>query len=210
MSTDKNIRIPQQARSIEKKKRIVDAAMELFGEKGFDGTNAKAIAKNAGVSVGTFYAYFKDKKALLMDILGQHMADVDQSVFQDLEKMIRDGASGREIIRQAVTLGAATHNHSPGLMRVMLALRYTDEDMARFSEAENEALIGKLTVLFEAMRERLRVTDMEAAAHVVGNAFEETMHSVVILESKVEKERLFDALTDMAATYLFKNPDAKA
>ncbi len=62
----KNIRIPRQDRSIEKKNRIVKAAKELFAEKGFDNTDTKEISKRAGVSIGTFYAYFEDKKAILL------------------------------------------------------------------------------------------------------------------------------------------------
>ncbi len=54
MSSDKNIHIPQQSRSIEKKKRIMDTAMVMFSERGFQGTNAKVIALSAEVSIGTF------------------------------------------------------------------------------------------------------------------------------------------------------------
>lgn len=209
MSSDKNIRIPQQARSIEKKKRIVDAAIDLFSEQGFQGTNAKEIASSAGVSVGTFYAYYKDKKTLLVDILGQHVDDVDQSIFHELTQMIPAGASGREIIRRAVEVSHKTHHHSPGLLRTMLAMRYTDEDIARLGEAETEALIDKFSMLLGTMKDRLRVTDMEAAARIVTNAFKETMHSVAVFGPKIEQDRLFEALIDMTATYLFKDPDEK-
>lgn len=210
MSNEKNIRIPQQTRSIEKKNRIIDAAATLFTEKGFQGTNAKEIASRAGVSVGTFYAYYKDKKTLLMDILGQHMTDVDNSLFSEIEKLVRSGASGRDIIQQAVEVGFKSHHHSPGLLRTMLAMQYTDEGVALLSKTEGEELIQNLSRLFTAIQDRLRITDMEAAARVIANAFETTLHSVIIFESKIEQERLFNALIDMTATYLFKDPDAKA
>lgn len=56
------IREPIQKRSIEKKIKIVKAGLELFCEKGFYHTNTVEIAKVAGVSTGTVYSYFKDKK----------------------------------------------------------------------------------------------------------------------------------------------------
>lgn len=56
------IREPTQKRSIEKKTKIIKAGLELFCEKGFYHTNTAEIAKAAGVSTGTVYSYFKDKK----------------------------------------------------------------------------------------------------------------------------------------------------
>ncbi|WP_283816550.1 TetR/AcrR family transcriptional regulator [Pseudodesulfovibrio sediminis] len=207
MSHEKKIRIPQQTRSIEKKSRIVDAAMKLFSEKGFQKTNAKEIASEAHVSVGTFYAYYTDKKALLLDILKRHITTVDQTIFHKLNASMQTGISGREIMRRIVTEAHKTHHHPPELLRTLLAMRYTDTDIARLSETQNEALINKLATFFESIQSKLRITDMSAAARVVSNAFEETMHSVAVFDSKIEQERLFDALTDMTATYLFKDPD---
>ena len=56
------IREPMQKRSIEKKTKIIIAGLDLFCEKGFYNTNTVEIAKAAGVSTGTVYSYFKDKK----------------------------------------------------------------------------------------------------------------------------------------------------
>jgi AcrR family transcriptional regulator len=43
---------------------LVDAALAVFGEKGFRGTNLEDVAKQAGVSKGTVYLYFASKDAL--------------------------------------------------------------------------------------------------------------------------------------------------
>jgi AcrR family transcriptional regulator len=208
MNNDTTVRVPQQARSIDKRNRLVDAAMALFGEKGFQGTNAKEIAGKAGVSVGTFYAYFTDKKALLLEILSRHMADVDAAVFEELRAMVRDGATGREMMRLTIRLGHDSHHHAPELLRIMLAMRYTDEDFTRMVTVENRDMTAKIVGLLSAMGDNLRVTDLEAAAQVVANAFEETMHSVAVFGSDIKQDRLYEALADMTAVYLFKDPDA--
>lgn len=208
MSSKSTVRVPQQARSIEKRKRLVNAAMILFGEKGYQRTNAKEIARAADVSVGTFYAYFKDKKALLFELIVQHLAEVDQSILGELERMIRDREPGRQLMRTLVRLGHESHHQSPELLRVMLSLRYSDEDFARFVEQDNQRLTGKLVDLFKTMEDRLRVTDLEAAATVISNAFEETMHMVATRTPAIEAGRLYEALADMAAVYLFRDPDA--
>ena len=61
-------RIPRQERSIGKKLQITEAGLKLFSEKGYHNTNTKEIAAEAGVSVGTFYAYFEDKNQLTSTI----------------------------------------------------------------------------------------------------------------------------------------------
>lgn len=208
MNNENAVRVPQQARSIEKRNRLVEAAMILFGEKGFYGTNAKEIARAAGVSVGTFYAYFADKKELLLEILSRHMAEVDESVFPELKAMIRDGATGREVGRRIIRLGHQSHHHAPGLLRVMLGMRYADEDFNRLALAQGREMTDRFARLLGVMRGHLRVTDLEAAARVVANAFEETMHSVAVFGTDIDRERLYAALEDMVAAYLFNDPDA--
>ncbi len=44
---------------------ILAAALELFEEKGFDGTAVPELARRAGVGTGTIYRYFVTKEALL-------------------------------------------------------------------------------------------------------------------------------------------------
>ena len=63
---DVSIREPKQKRSIEKKAKIIEAGAELFREKGYHNTNTIEIAKAAGVSTGTVYGYFKDKRDIYL------------------------------------------------------------------------------------------------------------------------------------------------
>jgi AcrR family transcriptional regulator len=49
----------------DKREAIVDAALELFVERGFYGTAVPEIADRAGVGAGTIYRYFESKEALV-------------------------------------------------------------------------------------------------------------------------------------------------
>ena len=53
------------SRGEESRQRIVDAALELFREKGWDATTMRAVAQKAGVSLGNAYYYFESKEHLL-------------------------------------------------------------------------------------------------------------------------------------------------
>lgn len=85
MENVKQIRNPQQKRSIEKKERIIDAGMHLFCEKGYYNTNTAEIAKKAGVSTGIVYSYFKNKDDILMEALAKLSDDMHQMIRRALE-----------------------------------------------------------------------------------------------------------------------------
>jgi AcrR family transcriptional regulator len=62
-----------------KRQRLLDAAYDLFQTKGADGTTIDEIARRAQVAKGTFYLYFRDKKAILDTLV----FDICHKVFRD-------------------------------------------------------------------------------------------------------------------------------
>src|ERR1044071_3264553 len=57
--------IPQRAASEETRQQILDTALGLFRERGFDATTIRDIAGHAGLSLGAAYYYFKSKEAIV-------------------------------------------------------------------------------------------------------------------------------------------------
>jgi AcrR family transcriptional regulator len=53
----------------EKQKQIVDAAIQIFAEKGYSNTSTAEIAKLAGVAEGTIFKHFGTKDKLLLSII---------------------------------------------------------------------------------------------------------------------------------------------
>lgn len=55
--------------------RILDAAAQLFAERGFDGTPTSAIARQATVPKGLLFYYFPTKKSLLAALMDERLTD---------------------------------------------------------------------------------------------------------------------------------------
>ncbi|MFC8055051.1 TetR/AcrR family transcriptional regulator [Bacillus cereus] len=53
----------------ERQMRILEAAVDMFGEKGYASTSTSEIAKRAGVAEGTIFRYYKTKKDLLLAVV---------------------------------------------------------------------------------------------------------------------------------------------
>lgn len=65
------IKNPQQSRSLKTKQRIVAAGHKLIRENGYYNVTTPEIAKEAGVSTGILYRYFKNKLAIVIEIMDQ-------------------------------------------------------------------------------------------------------------------------------------------
>lgn len=69
MSEHKNIRKPMQKRALEKKNKILVTSRKLFSDKNYFNVSTNEIAKEAGISIGTLYSYYKSKEDILIDLV---------------------------------------------------------------------------------------------------------------------------------------------
>lgn len=63
------VKKPQQARSQETRNRIIEAGSRLLNERGYYNVTTADIAKEAGVSTGILYRYFKNKLDITIEVL---------------------------------------------------------------------------------------------------------------------------------------------
>lgn len=135
----------------DKAERILDAALELFAERGFHGTAVPLVAERAQVGAGTIYRYFASKEALVNALYQRWKEAVLRSVLVGFpfEKAPRDQLTHfvRATMRFARENPAAfrfleLHHHAP----------YLDEK----SKAIEERALGMVrTLLSETARQGL-------------------------------------------------------
>ena len=70
----------------EKKKKLIDASFKEFSLNNFNDVSINRIIKEAGISRGSFYMYFVDKKDLYFYLLEQHLEIIINSMREDLIK----------------------------------------------------------------------------------------------------------------------------
>jgi AcrR family transcriptional regulator len=96
--------------------QIIDAAFAVFGEIGYEATVIKDIAERAGISTGTIYTYFNDKKALF-----RATAQEGWSRFlAEIRAIVEAHAPLNERIQTFIETGFTTLKRSLPLLRGML------------------------------------------------------------------------------------------
>jgi AcrR family transcriptional regulator len=79
-------------RAEDTRRKIYEAAMELFREKGFEPTTMRDIAAKAGVALGGAYYYFSSKDAIVLAFYAEMQASSDAPVLEALasHKKLKD------------------------------------------------------------------------------------------------------------------------
>ncbi|MEW4369675.1 TetR/AcrR family transcriptional regulator [Paenibacillus kandeliae] len=68
---------------LDKRAQIVEAALELFAQQGFDATTVPEIATRAEVGAGTIYRYFSSKEALLNALFQEKISWLHEAFQRD-------------------------------------------------------------------------------------------------------------------------------
>lgn len=84
------------ARGQRTRQRILDAALEVFGEAGYDGCGVDAITQRAGCSRAAFYQYFESKEDVFRQLTGLVARQLDAST-EALGSLTADAAGWRAL-----------------------------------------------------------------------------------------------------------------
>ncbi len=89
---------PRTERGRRTLRKLLDAAAEEFGEKGFHEASVSSITRRAGVALGSFYTYFDSKDALFRALV----ADMSEKVRTSARSALSDDMGALEIERAAL------------------------------------------------------------------------------------------------------------
>jgi AcrR family transcriptional regulator len=133
--------------------KILDAALALFREQGFDDTTMRGIAERAGVATGAAYYYYPSKDAIVMDFYQRACEEMQEKLalalesISDLEEGLRELIAvklahfgpTREVLRTLLRNGAdPKHPLSPFSAETK---RIRDLDISWFQHVVNQARV---------------------------------------------------------------------
>lgn len=137
------------------RERLVRAALDLFGEQGYENTAVAQIAERAGLTKSTFFRHFRDKREVLFggqDVLAELMTSAIAEAGA--------GAGPLEAVEAALVATAVTFTderraHGPQRLRVIAS---NDE----LRERAALKMVGFAVAMTDALKRR-GVPELEAA-----------------------------------------------
>ena len=83
---------PLSKRGLDTRRRLLDAAENVFGALGYHDASIVKVAAAAGVAAGTFYLYFDSKKAIFDELV----VDLNRRVRHAMKEASSQGSTRRE------------------------------------------------------------------------------------------------------------------
>jgi len=122
-----------------KRQQILNAAKSLFAAKGLDGTTMRAIATEAGYSVGAAYSYYQSKDDIFAALLADSLSDLGRYI----KMSVRKNGYPEEIITGAFIAFHRFFSDRPEERRLCLTLFGAASSAIEGNSAE-KALSSKL------------------------------------------------------------------
>ena len=173
-------------------KRIIDAALEEYGEHGWSGFTMDGVARRAGVGKSTVYLRWQDKDTLLTDAVGSSSDELGTV----------DTGSLRGDLRQ-LSVNLFRQFREPAgwaSLRIMIDTAGAAEPLGRFTETVADVQVERVETILQRAAAR-----GESTEGVSPNAVAEVIYGSVTMQClgvRLERRALTDAEIDQRAAAL--------
>lgn len=201
-------RTPTRERGIATREKLVNAAWQLFTDKGYFKTNAKDIAMRAGVATGSFYAYFNNKKELIIELLRRFYKDGTEKMLLNYKQhtdtmLTNDIDAQKNFVRLCIKSLKDSHEINPVFLRDIAVLILMDDEVGEVNREEEEKIFSYLMRLLQQHKQYIRVDDLHAASVMLFRISDEMIHRIRLHKEDINAEHLLRELEEMICRYLF-------
>lgn len=158
------VRAPRQARSQETYDRFVDATIELLAEKPFDQITVSDIVRRADRTVGSFYARFEDKYAVLYAIVRDRDVLIRDRVRTFCEPSRWAGIPLEVFVTEAVRLNVLAYRRSSVVLRTAITACTIDERIRKLRRESLRFYAETQKEFFRARSADVKRADVERAS----------------------------------------------
>ena len=191
----REIRIPVQKRSIEKRKKIIDSALKLFNTKGYFNTSIAEIAKEADLAIGSIYAYFKDKKDLFLELANLYGNTIYNHSVKELSK-IKDTTDLDLMIKTTINIILQSHKIFPEFHKEMMILCSMDNEIKYQVREQQQLLLNKYKEEFQNFD--LNLKNKNEKNFLIYSLIEDTCHEIIYDEkSNLNKDVLLEECAEI-------------
>jgi len=191
--------VPNQARSRATFARILQVAVELLQEVGWDGFNTNLLAERVGVRVSAVYRYFPNKEAVVATLAERLITEWD-TWFDHLYEGDDACADIESAWCQSIDLFYESIQSRVGGVAVRHAMKMSPA-LQEMEKADGEYLVGRLVDSLQRYLPHLKKREARLSAVLLMASVEPIMDAA--LQSKPDAgRRLLDEMKKMHVEYL--------
>lgn len=188
-------RAPTQQRSRERVERMLAAAAALIAEQGSDAMRMGEVAERAGVSIGSLYQFFPDKRAIVWALAERYTAE-SQACISAALKDVSDAEGLKRAFSELVDIYYGMFLAEP-VMRDIWSGTQADKALRELELADSRANARFLVAVLKRLRPGADTVAMDTAALLVWQMGEAVMRLAISVDRE-EGDRLVAAYKRMA------------
>lgn len=198
---------PRQARSLARRKQLLQAGRLLFAEKGFEATSIAEITAKVETAAGAFYIYFRSKRQLLVALMNELLERLGR-----LDLRPEGGGDVRQGLRRFLAAVFRADLEYYGVVRAWQEASLTDAELGRMQGAIQcwtEARIARVFQLLQAHPGARSDGDLSTFARMMDRHF----WSLLARGSQLSRrgfDREIKTAADVIYHYLFLDPQRES
>ncbi|HSQ89820.1 TetR/AcrR family transcriptional regulator [Romboutsia sp.] len=197
-----NIREPKQKRAIEKKESLINAAFQLFNEKGFYNTNSKEIAKKAGVSTGLFYNYFNDKSDIFLEILNR----ISEKNYLELEKILEKLSKEndkKQLLKSFFIENIKLLSELAFIYKDIETIKKEYEEIGKYRDKNKQRIKILMMSFFNKINDEENIKNLDIKWEIIQTTIDANYILISKLENKDDKLKFIDEMVCLIYNYMF-------
>jgi AcrR family transcriptional regulator len=169
-------RRPKQRRARQTVEAVLDAVVRLLKRDGSKAITTNRIAEVAGVSIGSVYQYFPDKRAIFTALHQRHIDQIDRMV---QTKLVEHAASSiEELVRAMVEAMVEAHAIDPELYELLMTeVPHRADGTRDFAVRLHGAFLLAISSRAHELKKR---RDLDKVVFVVTHMVEALSHGAVL------------------------------
>jgi AcrR family transcriptional regulator len=167
-------RPPNRELRDQRRTAILDAAVRLFAEHGYDATDTQTLSDSLGMGKGTLYRYFASKQELFAAAVNRSIDRLDECIEQSMAAV--DDPLDR--FEAAIVAYLAFFDENPGVVELLIQERaiFKDNQRPTYFQRRDAKADRRHNMLHQLVAEgRLRDVRPEHLCEVLGNTLYGTM-----------------------------------
>ncbi|RWH74411.1 MAG: TetR family transcriptional regulator [Mesorhizobium sp.] len=188
-------RAPTQQRSRERVERMLAAASALIAEQGSDAMRMGEVAERAGVSIGSLYQFFPDKRAIVWALAERYTAE-SQACISAALKDVGDAEGFKSAFSELVDIYYQLFLAEP-VIRDVWSGTQADKALRDLELADSRANAQFLVAVLKRLRPDADPVELETTAFLVWQMGEAAVRLAISVDRE-EGDRLVEVYKRMA------------